>query len=363
MSETEVDEVLEHALQAARDVTGAAYAAIGVFNEDHTGLDRFITLGLDPEAEALIGDRPTGRGLLMEPETLRVEEIAANPHSSGFPPNHPPMQTLLSVPIRMGTEVYGNIYLTEKAGGAAFTATDEAAIEVLADWAALAIIRARSGMQARLAENIAGMEAERRRWSRELHDETLQGLGAIRVLLAMGLRSGQRDAQETAITEALAQLSDEIERLRGLITDLRPAALDDLGMASALEAAVRRAELRDRIPISLAVALAHELGIEPTRLDPDLENAIYRLVQESLRNAGRHSGASTISVSVVERDEEVVVTVEDDGKGFDPSAPVSGFGLQGLRERAALQDAQLRIESSPGRGARIVVSLPAVRAD
>jgi signal transduction histidine kinase len=214
-----------------------------------------------------------------------------------------------------------------------------------------------------LRESVAGSERERRRWSRELHDETLQGMGAIRVVLATGLRMGTGEAIEQSVSDGIAQLGEEIDRLRGLITDLRPAALDELGLGPALEEVARRAERRDRIRVSTAIALAFELGIEETRLDPDLESTVYRIVQESLRNAGRHGHAKSISVSVVERDENILVTVDDDGQGFDPTAAAAGFGLRGLRERAALVGGTLTIESRPGAGTSVSATLPVTRLD
>lgn len=353
-------------LDAARDVTSARFAALGVLDEDHTKLDRFITSGIDEELREQIGELPTGKGvlgvLIRDPKPLRLDEVSAHESSVGFPPHHPPMSTFLGVPITIRGVVFGNLYLSEKAEGASFTEADEAAAGVLAEWAAVAIDRTRSAARSRLQESIAGSERERRRWSRELHDETLQGMGAIRVLLATGLRQGDGPGLERAVEQGIAQLSEEIDRLRGLITDLRPAALDELGLGAALEDVRRRAELRDHTHVRMAIALAHELGIAETRLDPDLESTVYRFVQESLRNAGRHARADLVGVNVVERDDLVTVTVEDDGVGFDVSAKRSGFGLRGLRERVELRGGTLDVTSEPGRGTTLTATLPVVRA-
>lgn len=365
VSETDFESVLESVLEDAKEITGARYAALGVLDAEGQGLDRFITSGIDAETHARIGDLPTGQGvlgvLITEPQPLRLDKVSEHPQSFGFPDHHPPMGSFLGVPILIRGQVFGNLYLTEKADDAAFSETDEAAAMVLADWAALAIDRTRSEAQDRLRESVAGSERERRRWSRELHDETLQGMGAIRVLLATGMRQGAGPELERFVADAIAQLGEEIDRLRGLITDLRPAALDELGLGPAIEEVARRAELRDHTRISTAIALAHELGIEDTRLDPELESAIYRIVQESLRNAGRHARAATVSVNIVERDDTLVVTIEDDGLGFDTSKSASGFGLRGLRERTQLRGGTLEIESQPGAGTTLTASLPVVR--
>jgi len=182
-------------------------------------------------------------------------------------------------------------------------------------------------------------------------------------VLATGLRLGAGEALQRAVGEAIAQIGEEIDRLRGLITDLRPAALDELGLGSALEEVSRRAERRERVHVTTAIALAYELGIEETRLDPDLESTAYRIVQESLRNAGRHAHASAVAVSVVQRDETVLVTVEDDGQGFDTAARPSGFGLRGIRERVELLGGKLQIESRPGAGTTVSASLPVAHAE
>ncbi len=365
-SSEDVEAVLARVLEAGRVVTEARYAALGVLNEHRDGLARFLTLGIDDETRRAIGDLPEGRGvlgaLITAPRPLRLTNVSDHPESFGFPANHPPMGTFLGVPIFIGEQVFGNLYLTEKAGGRAFTDADEEAAVILAQWAAVAIARARAADQAVAREGIAGAERERRRWSRELHDETLQGLGAIRVLLATGLRAGEAGL-EPAVADAVGQLGEQIDRLRGLITDLRPAALDEFGLGPALEEVVRRSELRDHNRISLATALAYELGVEETRLAADLESAIYRLAQEALRNAGRHAKADRISVNLVERDEYLTLIVEDDGRGFDTSAKTEGFGLRGLRERVELRGGTISIESAPGAGTTITARLPVERAE
>jgi signal transduction histidine kinase len=367
VSDLDSDEVLDRVLEAAREVTGAQYAALGVLDEDHSRLDRFITSGVDEGLHRQIGDLPTGKGvlgvLIRDPKPLRLNDVSDHVSSAGFPPNHPPMRTFLGVPISIRGVVFGNLYLTEKADGASFTEADETAASVLAEWAAVAIDRTRSAAESRLKEGIAAYERERGRWSRELHDETLQGMGAIRVLLASGLRQGAGPGLERAVEEGIAQLSEEIDRLRGLITDLRPAALDELGLGAALEDVRRRAELRDHTHVRMAIALAYELGIEENRLDPELESTVYRFVQESLRNAGRHAQAELISVNLVERDDFVMVTVEDDGVGFDTGARPSGFGLRGLRERVALRGGTFSVRSEPGEGTTLTATLPVVRAE
>jgi signal transduction histidine kinase len=146
-SELSLDAVLQRLVEAAAELTGARYAALGVLDPSGSQLERFVTSGLDDETRAAIGDLPRGRGILgvliQEPEPLRLHDLHDDPRSVGFPPNHPPMSSFLGVPVRLRGVVYGNLYLTEKDGGADFDADDEAAVGLLASQAAVAIENAR----------------------------------------------------------------------------------------------------------------------------------------------------------------------------------------------------------------------------
>ena len=142
---------------------------------------------------------------------------------------------------------------------------------------------------------------------------------------------------------------------------MRPAALDELGLVPALDALHERATLIHGIEIELDIDLAWEGGRRPERLDPELETVIYRVVQEALHNAGRHGQSKRALVKVEERDSELLVCVDDDGGGFDPSQPTGGFGLAGMRERVTLVGGQLVI-SSTETGTKIEARLPITRA-
>src|SRR3954451_11998746 len=168
VTEFELDVVLERVLEAALDLTGARYAAIGVLDEQHKTLERFLTIGVDDETQRAIGDLPRGRGvlgvLITDPQPLRLEDVGMHPRSYGFPPGHPPMTTFLGVPVRIRGEAWGNLYLTEKEGGEPFTRVDEASAMVLADWAGIAIEHARlyEAVDARrheLERAVRGLEA------------------------------------------------------------------------------------------------------------------------------------------------------------------------------------------------------------
>ena len=147
VSELDVDAVLDRVLATAAEVTGARYAALGILDEDRSELERFITHGVSEAAHREIGELPRGRGIvgavIADPQPLRLDSVSADPRSSGFPAGHPPMETFLGVPVLIRGQAWGNLYLCEKAGGECFSAEDEEAVVVLAEWAAIAIENAR----------------------------------------------------------------------------------------------------------------------------------------------------------------------------------------------------------------------------
>jgi signal transduction histidine kinase len=531
---TELDEraVLDRVLEAARQITGARYAAIGVLNDDRSELEQFLTVGIDAEARRAIGELPRGRGvlgtLIEHPEPLRLADVGQHPSSYGFPTGHPAMRSFLGVPVLVRGQVWGNLYLTDKQDGE-FTQADEQAVVMLARWAAVAIENARlyqvselrrqelerafRGLEAtrdvavaiggeialehvlelivkrgralvgarslvimlrdgdelvvhasaghaqdtqgvrlpvadstsgqvlergrperitdvaarlriaprefgvpdaqtallvpmvyrghavgllaafdhgadravfseddeqmlrtfavsaatavalaqsvqadRLRSSLAAADAERSRWARELHDETLQGLGGLRLLLASVLAQGDLNPARGALEEAAEHIEREIENLRGIITELRPAALDDLGLHAAIEA------LLDRHREQSGATIDSELDL-PARsadqhdMDGEMQTTVYRLLQEALTNITKHARANTVRVLVRQNDGELSIEVQDDGQGFDTSAQSSGFGLVGMNERVGLAGGTLSI-SSDANGTLLAARLP-----
>ena len=532
----DLEVVLTRVLDAARELTNARYAALGVLDNSLTQLARFLTVGIDDDTRRLIGPVPTGRGVLGEliraPQALRIDDVGSHPYSYGFPVGHPPMRAFLGVPILIDGKPFGNLYLTEKTDGQPFTEADEEAAVLLADFAGLAIDHARRyagseaqrlelertvsaldatiqiaralggqtnlqavlelvakrgralvsaralvielldgdelefaaaageipadliGTRAKLAntvasaalrsrrpqrlrdqltrarfdqdglgrlglaaedglvvplvfrdrpygvivaldhlehgqfaaederlleafaasaaiavstaqsaaderrrQRLAAAEAERSRWARELHDDTLQALGNLRLMLATAMRSGDPEAMASAIGRSLEQLEIDTAGLRALITELRPAALDQLGLEPALLALVDRVR-SGGLDIDAAVDLGYEHGRCTERLSSDLETGVYRIVQESLTNAVKHGQAARASVEVIETGHEVCVMVRDDGSGFDLDVETNGFGLLGIRERVELLQGTVEIVSAPGKGTTVSVALP-----
>ncbi|MBB4662966.1 GAF domain-containing sensor histidine kinase [Conexibacter arvalis] len=355
VQQLDLEALLTQIADVAREVTGARYAAIGVLDDVRAELERFLARGIDVETRARIGDLPRGHGILglliRDPRPLRLHDLREHPRSYGFPPHHPPMRSFLGVPIVVRGRAWGNLYLTDKRDGD-FDAADEEAAVILADWAAVAIDNAGRFEQQRLRDTLAAAEQERRRWARELHDETLQGLGGLQMLLSSALRRSEPEQVERAIRAAVGEIGTEIEKLRTLITELRPAALDELGLQPALESLADRVAAVEGVVVETDVALEGAAG-EAGRLSPALETALYRLVQEALTNVVKHAHAERVEVAVRARDGRVELTVRDDGRGFDPEAPRGGFGLIGMQERVVLAGGSLEVRSAPGAGTTV----------
>ena len=226
---------------------------------------------------------------------------------------------------------------------APFTPEDEQLLRTFAASAAQAVALNRSVEADRLRSTIAAGDAERSRWARELHDQTLQSLGGLRVALSTVLGRGDESTKDAAIRQAIEDIEFEIANLRGIITDLRPSMLDDLGLVPAIEALLdRRRDAGLEIVGELALG---DVSSRADGLDPQLETTIYRLVQESLTNVIKHARASTVRVSVAAIEGEVRIEVQDDGLGFDPGERTEGFGLAGMRERVYLAGGTVELQS------------------
>jgi signal transduction histidine kinase len=202
---------------------------------------------------------------------------------------------------------------------------------------------------------IGAQEEERRTIARELHDEVGQVLTAIKMELEIAQRQLEsRGLPAEPLAEAQAIADGGLRTVRDITELLHPAALGDLGLAAAVDASVR------------GLARRHDIKVEFSHLDmterlaPVTEVAAYRIVQEALTNVARHSRASHCSVRLVRLSSKLVVEIEDDGSGFDPGTIRSngGFGLVGIRERAAHLGGTFQIKSAPGQGTRVSVELP-----
>jgi signal transduction histidine kinase len=244
--------------------------------------------------------------------------------------------------------------------GPEFTAEDERLMEAFAASAATAVATAQTVETQALQRSVEASELERQRWARELHDDSLQELAAVKLRLGALARTRPEDLP-AAIGEAVDHIDASIQAMRSLITDMRPASLDQLGVAPALEALVERAAALSGVDIRLHVDLRFETGDQAARLAPAVETTIYRVVQEALTNVAKHASATRATVTVVERDGVVEIAVTDDGRGFSGDATTDGFGLIGMRERVRLAGGRQDIETQPGRGTTVHAWIPAAR--
>jgi signal transduction histidine kinase len=264
-------------------------------------------------------------------------------------------ETGVVVPLLFRGYAVGTLVACDReAGGAGFDQEDVRLLQAFASSAATAVATAQSVASDRLQQQVESSERERRRWARELHDDTLQNLAAIRISLAAALQSGAegRAAQlERAASETVDRLEHQIGELSRLIDDLRPAPLERLGLEGALESLAEEGAARGGFAIETELDLGEGLGGEEERI-------VYRLVQEALNNAAKHSGAGVVRIEAVWLGEELRVLIEDDGAGFDPAAVSSGRGLDGMRERVELIGGRLDLSSEAARGTRVVAMVP-----
>jgi signal transduction histidine kinase len=266
--------------------------------------------------------------------------------------------TALLVPMIHRGDALGILAAFDRGEGRdPFNVDDERMLRTFAANAATAVALARSVESERLRTSLAAADAERRRWARELHDETLQGLAALRVLLSAALRSKDPEQSARAMHTGIEHIEREIANLRALITELRPAALDELGLGVAIEALLDRHREHSGFEIDARISLPGTPG-DADRLEAEIEMTVYRLIQEALTNVAKHANASTAGVVVQHTDGNLLVEVSDNGTGFDASAPSGGFGLTGMRERVSQAGGSLDIASSSSDGTIVRASVP-----
>jgi len=359
--ETDLDRILDLIVKRARALVGARTLVIVLERDGElafTAAAGELPAGLHGQRMPIEGT-VTGQVLRSQRSQRLVDARSVMTSSQGLLGLE--ADTALLVPLAFRGRAVGVLAAFDHLGdGAGFDDEDERLLGAFAASAATAVATGKSLEEQRLRENIAASEQERRRWARELHDETLQSLAGLRVGLSAALRGSEQQLR-AAVESAVENVVEEIANLRTLIVELRPAALDEFGVAAAIESLGERTAARQGIAVDVNVDLDWERGDAPARHTPELESTIYRLVQESLTNAVRHAGASRVRIEVIERDGFLELAVADDGKGFDLGARAAGFGLMGMRERVALAAGELDLQTAPG-GTTVRARLPARRA-
>ena len=347
--QTDLTSVLHTTVETAMDLTGAPYGALGVL-DDEGGLQEFIHIGTDNRTAEAIGSPPHGRGLLgvisQGGKTVRIDRITDHPDSYGFPANHPEMESFLGVPVRLGSEIFGNLYLTHKPGG--FTAEDQQAVEGLAVVAGAAINTAR--LQRRL-RRLAVVE-DRERIARDLHDAIIQDLFAVGLSLQAQSQKVTVPEVSRVIADTVERLDDAIASLRRFIFDLQPPIWSQRDL---------RAEVTEMIgQLSAPYEVSTEVTFEGRldALDPGAVDDALQLVSEALSNSLRHAAADLVQVEIRRDREELLLIISDEGQGFDPGTPTEGMGLDNIQRRAERTGGEATVVSTPGTGTTVRIRLP-----
>ena len=369
--ETRLDRVLELIVKRGRALVDAR--ALLILLQDGDGLQIAAGAGdVDPDA---IGRRipvqgTTAAAVLRAVQSERIPDVASRLQVTserlGVPVTANRLgvrdpQAALLVPLEFRSRKLGVLVAFDRTDSEAivFDGDQQALLLAFAVAAATAVATAQSAERQRARARLAAAERERQRWAHELHDQTLQSLASFRVLIDTALENGEPARSEQTLRTLAGRIDEEIEQLRTLITELRPAALDEQGLQPAIEHLAQQVATAHGLAITTDVTLDARGEDSRRLLAPDTETAIYRVVQEALTNAVKHAGASHVRIGVRPRDGGVDVTITDDGAGFDPDAPREGFGISGMYERAELGNGTLAIDSRPGAGTTVHVWLHA----
>ncbi len=354
-SESTLPGVLRRILESATSLVDARYGALGVLDASGSGLSEFLTTGMDDATIALIGDSPRGLGVLgmlvADPRPIRLTDLSAHPDRAGFPPGHPAMTTFLGVPIRVRGEVFGNLYLTEKADGLPFTEIDEELAAGLAVTAGVAI------ENFRLHDRIAELRVveDRERIARDLHDTVIQRLFATGLSLQGAAARTSDLALALRLEQAVNDLDDTVRHIRTTIFELQRRRLPGRSL---------RQELLDIIdeiaePAHLPREVSFEGPIDLT-VPRDLSDDVAAVVREAVSNVVRHAGASRVTVRVAVTGSDLEIEVDDDGCG-PTTADSGGQGLENLRTRASRRGGSAHIEPGHGGGASFSWRVPLPR--
>ncbi len=286
--ETNLDRILETIVKRARALIDAR--SLLILLEDNDGLRVAAAAGeLERDTELRIPIEGSAPGQVLKAQAPKRlsgigPDLLSRPSSQGTG-----VATLLVPMIFRGHPLGVLVALDPLGRTTGFTDEDEGALTAFATSAAIAVATAQSVAEERIRNSIEAAERERGRWARELHDEALQSMAGLRVLLSGARRQADADTDEM-LGQAIERVDHTIAEMRRLIADLRPATLDELGLAAALEALVERLTWGQVLDAELRVDLAYDLGNNPTRLLSQIEDSVYRLVQEALNNAARHAG-------------------------------------------------------------------------
>jgi signal transduction histidine kinase len=345
--------VLQRIISAATELVDARYGALGVLDETGTELAEFLTVGIEPDVHRAIGHLPRGHGILglliVDPRPIRLPDLTEHPDSYGFPPNHPPMRSFLGVPVRVRDQVFGNLYLTDKRSAEVFSDVDEELVVALAGAAGIAIENAR--LHARVRE--LALLHDRERIARDLHDTVIQRLFATGLSLQGAARLANRPEVVERIENAVEDLDDTVRHIRTVIFGLETAARAPAG------------SVRQQV-MALSSEATASLGFEPrivfegpvdATVDETTAPELLATLREALSNVVRHAAATRVDIEVSAGD-DVVLVVEDDGRGFGGPSDGPDHGLRNMRSRAEKLGGRLEVTTTENRGTRLEWRVP-----
>ncbi|MFE0425636.1 GAF domain-containing sensor histidine kinase [Streptomyces sp. NPDC058953] len=356
----EVRDVLKTIVASARELLDAEYAALGV-PDDHGGFAQFVVDGVSDAQWKAIGPLPRQHGvlaaMLRDARTERLADVRLDPRFGGWPAAHPDMKDFLGLPIKDGDETIGALFLANKVcprtdGGCGFTEDDEELLSILAQHAAIALTNARLYERSReltIAE-------ERSRLAHELHDAVSQKLFSLRLTAQAAAALVDRDPvrAKDELHQVAALAAEAADELRAAVVELRPAALDEDGLINTLRTQIQVLDRAHSARVTFDTC-----GLKA--LPAAQEEALLRVAQEALHNALRHSAGDRVDVALTRRGPGAVLSVTDNGKGFDPRTVRRAgrhLGLVSMRDRASGVGGRLRVSSTPGQGTTIEMEVP-----
>lgn len=360
-SELDLGALLQQVVDQARELVGARYGALTLIdNQGET--EMFLTSGLTEEQKRMIGSTPLRHGVLGivvdQAQSLRLSDVASHPQSSGFPRHHPPMNSLLAVPILSHGGVVGSLYVSERLGPGDFDSSDQERLERFATQAAVAIENARLHRRVRA---LAIVE-ERERIAREMHDSLAQVLGYVNTkaqAVQQLLKDGRTERAEEHLNQLAGAARTAYTDVRENILGLRTTVEGERGLLAALVGYLELWQDQSGINVEL------EGPADPEALDhlsSLAEIQLLRVIQEALANVRKHAQATQARISLDVTDHMLETTIEDNGIGFDPETigrpGFPQFGLKIMAERAGSIGGSLKIERNQPAGTRVVARVP-----
>lgn len=355
-TETDLDRLLDLVVRRLRELLGARVVALALpSGAEELRFAAVAGAGVEDVLGATIARSGSKSGaVLARRRSERIDSVIDDPEVHQETSRQLGARTGMWVPLIARDQAIGVLEIHDKEGpDARFTHDDFRLAETFAARAAVAVELSQRVARDAVRRVVQAQELERSRLARELHDETGQALTSI----LLGLKPLEEALAEHPARAALADLREQVvsalQDVRRLAVELRPAVLDDFGLVPALERLTSAFSEQTDIRVDFHSALGE------TRLPGEAETTLYRVVQESLTNILKHANARHISVSIARRDSGVAAVIEDDGDGFDlRTVRDEGIGLLGMRERLALLDGRLEVESRPGAGTTVVAEVP-----